>query len=357
MADKGISLLSLATAKSLAVCFISGWVASSLHIPLPWMIGPLLVLASANFSGYRLDCPLGLRQTGQVIIATALGLYFTPEVGKEVIAHWGVLALAALLSAALAWVGAELLVRMSKVDRATAFFASVPGGAAEMTNLGERFGALSDRIALAQSVRVMLVVVIVPIALTLSGVHGSDIYQPASVPLNLPGLAGLLAITAAVGFLLRRIDAPNPFMLGPLFASIALTTAEFEFSSMPQVMTNAAQMFIGCALGSKFRQEFLSTAPRFIAVSTVATLFGIVIAAMVGSGLGWGAEIAIPTMILATAPGGIAEMCITAQVLHLGVPLITAAHVTRVVFLILSTGPLFRAARWARRRWGPPAGG
>jgi len=56
-------------------------------------------------------------------------------------------------------------------------------------------------------------------------------------------------------------------------------------------------------------------------------------------------------MVLATAPGGIAEMCITAKVLQLGVPFVTAAHVTRVFLLILSTGPLYRAAAILRHRF------
>ena len=59
------------------------------------------------------------------------------------------------------------------------------------------------------------------------------------------------------------------------------------------------------------------------------------------------------TLILGTAPGGIAEMCITAKVLQLGVPLVTAFHVTRVVALLLCTAPLFeRRARVARAAGG-----
>jgi uncharacterized protein len=38
-------------------------------------------------------------------------------------------------------------------------------------------------------------------------------------------------------------------------------------------------------------------------------------------------------------------MCITAKVLQLGVPLVTAAQVTRVIILVTTTGPLFRVAR------------
>jgi hypothetical protein len=39
-------------------------------------------------------------------------------------------------------------------------------------------------------------------------------------------------------------------------------------------------------------------------------------------------------------------MCITAKVLQLGVPLVTAAHVTRVILLLNATAPIFRTVRW-----------
>jgi uncharacterized membrane protein AbrB (regulator of aidB expression) len=44
-----------------------------------------------------------------------------------------------------------------------------------------------------------------------------------------------------------------------------------------------------------------------------------------------------------------AEMCVTAKVLQLGVPLVTAAHVTRVIILVTMTAPMFRLAKHLRR--------
>ena len=38
-------------------------------------------------------------------------------------------------------------------------------------------------------------------------------------------------------------------------------------------------------------------------------------------------------------------MCITAKVLQLGVPLVTAAHVARVIVLLTLTGPIYRLAQ------------
>ena len=42
-------------------------------------------------------------------------------------------------------------------------------------------------------------------------------------------------------------------------------------------------------------------------------------------------------MILATSPGGLAEMTITAQALHIGVPLVVAFHLFRVVVVNMGT--------------------
>ena len=56
-------------------------------------------------------------------------------------------------------------------------------------------------------------------------------------------------------------------------------------------------------------------------------------------------------MILATSPGGIAEMSLTAKQLRLGVPIVTVFHVTRVVTLVLTCGLVYR---WLASRAGWP---
>lgn len=337
-------------ALALALCALAGAAFAWLRIPLPWMTGPLLAMAACNFAGAELRSPPGARALGQIVIGTALGLYFTPVVGLEVTRHWWLLLLAALVAIFLGVLGGWVLSRASGIDAKTAFFASVPGGAAEMAVLGERFHARVDRIALAQSLRVLIVVVAVPYALTYSGAHGAETYVSATVPLRYEGLAVLLALSAAAGWLLNRARMPNAFFFGPLAVTIALTVNDLQLSALPVGLTNPAQMLLGCALGARFERRSLESAPRYVS----AVLVSVVVAMLVSAGLGWAigtlAGVSVPSMILAMAPGGIAEMCITAKVLQLGVPLVTAAHVMRVLVLIVSTGPVFRAARAVQAR-------
>jgi len=330
---------------ALTACAAAGAACQAVGTPLPWMIGPLLVMALLRFSGVEVTAPRGGREAGQVIIATVLGLYFTPLVAREVLERWELLVAAAAFATVLAYLGALPIARLTGTDRTTAFFASVPGGATEMAILGERFGAQPDRIALAQSLRILLVVVLVPFAFTVAGVHGFDPAVPVVREVHGLGLGALFACTTAGGFILSRVRIPNAWLLGALAVSVLVTSSGLEWSAVPAPLGNGGQLLLGCALGSRFEREFARRAPRFVLVVGVTTVAAIGLAAAFGAALAQLSGVAVPTMILATAPGGIAEMCITAKVLQLGVPMVTAAHVTRVIVLVTTTAPTFRLVR------------
>ncbi len=335
---------------AIALCAASGALFARFRTPLPWMIGPLLAMAVCNFSGARLRSVPGSRQVGQLIIGTALGLYFTPVVARQVASSWLLLLVAALFAIVLAWSCGWFLSRVTDTDRTTSFFASVPGGAAEMAVLGERFGARVDRVVFAQSLRVLVVVIAVPFGLTYSGVHGTDFYSPALVPLDWPMLALLLAVAAIAGALATVAGMPNPYMFGPLLVAIAFTANEVRFSSIPTPITNVGQLLLGCALASRFEREFLKGLGGYAGAVLASIVLAMLLAAAFSAGLAWVTGLPLASLVLATAPGGIAEMCITAKVLQLGVPLVTAAHVTRVLILINATAPLYRIARALARR-------
>lgn len=337
-------------ALALLLCTLAGAGFAHLRIPIPWMIGPLAVMAICNIAGAELRAPRMARPAGQVVIGVALGLYFTPVVVHQTLAYWPLLLLAAVVAIGLGVVSGWVLGAVAGVDRTTAFFSSVPGGATEMTLLGERFGARADRVALAQSLRIVVVVAIIPVALTYSGAHGTDTYVPVQVELDWTRLGVLFVLATFGGQLLARLRMPNAFMFGPLAISVALTASDVQLSSLPGPLSSAAQMLLGCALGARFERRSFERAPRF--VFGVLVSVGAAIAISAGVAVAVAAAMGLPaaSLVLAMAPGGIAEMCITAKVLQLGVPLVTATHVTRVFVLLATTGPGFRWARLALRR-------
>jgi len=127
-----------------------------------------------------------------------------------------------------------------------------------------------------------------------------------------------------------------------LVASTFLTASGFEFSSVPSWLTNAAQVLLGCALGVRFERSFLTHAPRFAMALVPTLVLMLTLAALIGWGLAAGSGTYLGGGLLAAAPGGIAEMCITAKVLRISVAFVTAAHVIRYVIVVLLTRPVYR---------------
>lgn len=322
----------------------------ALHTPLPWMIGPLLAVSAAAIAGLPTASFTPLRNLGQWVIGSALGLYFTPHVMSLVGGIWWAIALAIVWALAMGWLfglwlekqhAGRIVSMPPSAMRATAYFSGAIGGASEMTLMAERAGARTDLVAAAHSLRLMVVTITIPFAMQWSGLHGLEINPPSVRDVSWGGLALLAVATGAGGLLMRAAGKTNPWFIGPLLVAMGLTVSGMQLSAVPTALSNVAQLVIAVSLGVRFSREFLHTAPRWIATAVVGTFALMVLCAAFAWLLSWATGLHPATLILGTSPGGIAEMSITAKVLQLGVPVVTAFQVCRLVAVLLLVGPMY----------------
>lgn len=317
-------------------------VCQALRLPLPWMIGPLVATALAGVCGLPIGASMRLRNAALALIGVALGLYFTPQVTALLLPLAPAMALGVAWALLLGYGFHRFLRHRHGEALPTTYFAAAIGGASEMALLAERNQARIDLVAASHSLRVLLVVVLVPVAYQVLGVHGADPSQLAVQEVRPMGLA-LLALAAAAGVaLLWWLKAPNPWVLGALAATALLTASGVELSALPQPASNVGQLFIGLSLGSRFTPAFARAAPRWMASVAMGTLAMIGASALFAWLLARFSGLHPATVMLATAPGGMAEMCITAKVLQLGVPVVTVFHLVRYVAVLVLTAPLYR---------------
>ena len=245
---------------SLGAAVAGGLVFSALDTPIPWLLGPLVFVAGINLAGFRIGCPNGTRQVGQIVIGTAIGLRFTPDVATIVLGqvHW--MAIAAVIAVLLGGVGALIQLRIARLDPATAFFGNVPGGMAEMLTLGDRFGAEPVATALSQTVRVGIVVLTVPVGLTFLGTAGDEIFSLRSIPVDWSLFPALVGGCAAAAWALNRLGMTNAWMLGACGFAGVLTASEIELSGMPDSFLVLGQLLIGAAARRAVRPR--TDAPR-----------------------------------------------------------------------------------------------
>ena len=322
-----------------------GYLASQVGWPLPWMVGSLLaIIAVRCLTPWQLAEIPGGRKCGQWIVGIGIGLHFTPVVMEQVLAHVGLIFFGALLTSVSSVIGVWLM-RRSGVDRATAFFSSMPGGSGEMVNLGARNGAVLSQVAAGQSLRVLTVVLCVPAAFKYLQGEGSPDLHPATV--DVYWLALLFPAGALLAWGWQRLRQPNPWLFGPLLLSAGASIAWDLHIGLPDGSSQMGQWLIGSGLGCHFNRAFFRKAPSFIARTLLGTVLAMLIASLCALGLSTLTQLDLRSMTLGMMPGGIAEMSLTAQTLQLSVPLVTALQVMRLLFVLFLAEPLFRY--WVKR--------
>ena len=321
---------------------LGGALFAFLHLPLPWMIGSMVAVAGARLLGLPAEASRSARNAGFVVVAMALGLYFTPAASGVLLANLPLLVGAALSTLALGGILALLLARTGKVDPATAWFASIPGGAADMAMLSEHYGGRAAPVAVAQLLRVVCIVVAVPNLMAMAGLRGDLPRLATATPFWLPGFVLLFALGLGAALLLTRAGLKAGWMLGPLATTAVLTACGVVLSGVPVWLTSAAQVLMGAMLGAGFSRDMLRRTRAFVpaALGHIALLLSG--CAMIGLLLSRLSGEQVGALLLGTAPGGVPEMSLTAKLMGLDVALVATMHVTRIFLIALLTPPMFR---------------
>ncbi|MDB6143943.1 MAG: rane protein [Pseudomonas sp.] len=327
------------------VGLLGGYLASQVGWPLPWMVGSLLaIILVRTLTPWQLAEIPGGRKCGQWIVGIGIGLHFTPLVLEQVLSHFGLIFFGALVTSVSSVVGVWLMRRTGE-DRATAFFSSMPGGSGEMVNLGARNGAILSSVAAGQSLRVLMVVLCVPALFKYLLGDGGPSLNPATVDWR--WLLLLFPAGGVLAWLWQRLKQPNPWLFGPLLLSATVSIVWDLHIGLPKGGSQVGQWLIGSGLGCHFNRSFFRRAPSFIGRTLLGTALTMLIAAFAAFALSAMTHLDLRSLTLGMMPGGIAEMSLTAEVLQLSVPLVTAMQVMRLLFVLFLAEPLFR--HWDKR--------
>lgn len=343
-------------ALGLIVGALGGAVADHFGVPLAWMLGALFACMAASLARLPVDVPNWVRGGFLWVIGLFLGESFSAA-SAEQMARWpATLLLAALyvpIGAALCY---ALFRRAAGWGRGTALLAGLPGGVTAVAVFALEMGGDERRVALAQSLRVAIVVLAAPlIAFGWLGLPEptAETYAAAR-PMTLAEAALLIPAALAGSWAAARMRAPIPWFLGPVLASAALRLGGLVEGTLPPLLVEAALVVSGASIGARFR----GTPLRLFA--DVALWAGLGTALLMALSLGMAAVVA-PVFgvdwfaaLLAFAPGGVAEMSLIAIAIGADPAFVAAHHLARI-FAVLFALPIM--APWLSRVLAEDPGG
>ncbi len=329
-------------AGALVLGSLGGALAHWAGLPLAWMIGAMLTTTAAAMAGLPVAVPVSLRNLFVVVLGIMLGSSFSPAI-LERLDEWG-LSLGALLLYCLVAGAAGVLFfhRFVGYDRVTAYFAAMPGGFSEMVLVGSAMGGEARVISVTHASRVLLVVLALPFAFQLELGYDPAARPPLGAALDAvaPLDLALLALCGLAGYLAARaLRLPAAAVLGPMILSAAVHLAGWTDAQPPGLLVAAAQVVVGSAIGGRFAGLAFPVLLRIVLAAAGGT--AILLAITLGMAALVHALADLPTgvLVLAYAPGGLAEMSLIALALSMDAAFVATHHLVRV-FIILVMAPI-----------------
>ncbi|MBM7648923.1 membrane AbrB-like protein [Bacillus ectoiniformans] len=341
--------------KTVAIALAAGYLFVQLHIILPWLLGPLIVIALINQgTEMKLSIPKFWRNTSLIIIGISLGTSFLKEAIQPLAEFLPYMFILTTLVVALTVIMAWYLTKWTSWDMSTALLGSLPGGLSQMVLMSEEDQrADASVVTLMQTLRVFFVVTIVPFAAAfLAKKTAAPLQEEASIPsfFSLPMLSivilSVMFIVFTAGF--RKIHMPIPFLLAPMAAVITWNMTGGDPFIVPALLLNAAQVLLGIYLGLKMVFSKESLPMKYLLLLVIMNVSLVVFCLVAAYLLHVFLDVPLVDLFISLAPGGVAEMAVTSMSAGADIAMVTSFHLFRIFYILFFVSPL--TAWWMRRR-------
>jgi len=340
------TILTKARLSAVAVSVAGLAVFEVLHLPLPFLLGPMFGCLVAALARAPLQGLGWLATAMRIVLGVAVGTAITPDLMHRMPQFIYSVLMVPPFIVVIGLIGYPWFRKVCGFDHATAYYGAMPGGLQDMLVFGEEAGGSLRSLSLLHATRVLVIVTSAPFLLQAMwgtpligapGASAADIPVSEMVIMAVSGTAGW-AGARAIGL----FGAP---IIGPLVVTAAVSLAGFLHHRPPGEALLAAQFILGLGAGAAYvgvtmrelRHDVLAGVGYCVLLAGISLIFAEMVIA-IG---------AAPPMeaFLAFAPGGQSEMAILAIVAGADLAYVVTHHLVRLVVVILGAPVAARLLR------------
>jgi len=334
------------TAFLLILGSLGGFMAEKLGLPMPWMLGSLLITAlivswKKRVLPDKYEFPPNFRKFFIAFIGIMIGTQV----------NWSLVSQAPQMVPSLTIISLFVILahtsnffifhRVGGYNRSTAFFCGAPGGLMESISMGEEAGCDIRILTVQQFLRIIFVIILVPILMSIwvgetlgsaSGIKLPVVYS------NLTWMQNYLIvlIIAILGLYIGpKLRLPAAHLMGPLLVAAAVNLAYTDPIYLPSFMIIISQVVVGVGLGSKFFGISKAILYRAAGLSFISVITMLIIGLLLCLLVFPFTTLSFQVLLVSFAPGGVTEMSLIALSLSANPAVVTLHHLYRIILTVL----------------------
>lgn len=313
-----------------------GFIFDTLNIPAGWLIGSLTTGIIFGMFLPRFQFNRNLFKLVLAFAGANISLLLSWDALKQM--HYLFIPLFATIIVLIAagYLLGILLYKITSIDRLTAFFCCIPGGASEIIGISGQYRADDRLVAAFHTIRITFFTISIPFII--------GYMQPASVdpvavqstihlhPSQILFFTMVILITV---YLDARFKVPGGTLLFSILTGFLLTVFVVEIDPVPRSVSGIGQTLIGAFVGIRFDREVLRRVWKLGPATLLIISLLFCITLLTAFIFKITTNLPYTTSLISTTPAGAAEMTVTAVALEINPTIVASLHIIRVITLFV----------------------
>ncbi|MFX3674571.1 MAG: AbrB family transcriptional regulator [Paenisporosarcina sp.] len=333
------------TLQTFLLASLGGFLFHKLGIFLPWLLGPMIVMMIVRQTD-KLESrwPTSLRNIGLIVLGVQIGSSFTK---KSIEMMWFDFPLMIFMTCSIVCVSILLSLLFHKISGetfATSILGSLPGGLSQMVLLSEEVKtANATVVTLMQTFRIFVVITIVPFFTTWIP-KGSHLNEKMIELSSFSMIHFIVFVFIGTLFFIgmKKVHFPLPELMAPIISmAIVQFITNHPVVEVPSLILILSQIFVGAHLGLQLENVKEKISFKLFTTILLTNFLLIAFCAFISLLLSnIHPSNTFLDFFISAAPGGIAEMSITALETGADLSTVTSFHLFRIFFILLVAAPV-----------------
>ena len=313
----------------------SAIVADFLHIPLAWMLGPMIATSIAALSGLKIIMPRIILS----FILIFLGLYIGNYIDQNLINQigqwfWTSLVMLGYIIISVIFVS-KYLEKFSGYNKKTSIFSAAPGALGPLLILAEHEKSDLSQVATSHLIRLIIIITLFPFIVdNFSQLDSNPIPEFNFLNQNHFDLLILLISSIILIVIFDKLKIPAPLLSGTLVASGILQISDMASYKLPDQSINFCLLILGASVGCRFANKSLNEVINNSFHSFVATFLLVALGVIAAIIAGYIVDKNFFTLLLSYCPGGIYEVAVIAIAFDLDPEFVSFHHIIRLLMIL-----------------------
>lgn len=233
--------------------------------------------------------------------------------------------------------GVLLFKKTKKIDKITAFFCCIPGGASEIIGISGEYGADDRLVAAFHTVRITFFTISIPLIVTfMQPTTDKPVIEQIDTSIDVWTIIFFVIVIITTLLLDRLFKIPGGTLIFSIFIGFLITEFSFGIDQVPGFLAGMGQALIGAFVGIRFDKEVLSRLLKVGPITIMIIMLFFILTLCTAFIFKLLTGIPYATSLISTVPAGAAEMSVTAVALEVNPTVVASLHIIRVISLFLS---------------------